>query len=156
EDLVGRFRREVRAAAAIATPHIVRVLDTGVDTASGTPFMVMEYLSGEDLQALLDRVGILSPEAASRIVAQACDGLARAHAAGIVHRDVKPANLFLAREEGGAITVKLLDFGIAKVRAGGSVEGTTTGLTRTGGLLGSPHYMSPEQARGLRDIDHRS
>jgi serine/threonine-protein kinase len=154
-DHVGRFQREARAAAAIDNDHVARVLDWGTDPLRGTPYMVMEYLEGEDLQALLRRAGALRPETALRILAQACLGVQKAHEARVIHRDIKPANLFLAKTGGGAVVVKILDFGIAKIRPE-SEGGETTGLTRTGGMLGSPIYMSPEQARGLKAIDHRT
>ncbi|WP_437313186.1 protein kinase domain-containing protein [Sorangium sp. So ce385] len=154
---LGRFEREARAASAIRTEHIVRVLDADVDQATGSPFLVMELLRGEDLAHLLDRLGPLPPRLALRIVAQACVGLERAHEAGVVHRDIKPANLFLARREGGGgLVVKLLDFGVAKIRPAHDPRRDTTGLTWSGHVLGTPRYMSPEQARGIKDIDHRT
>jgi serine/threonine-protein kinase len=151
-----RFRREARAAAAVDSEHIVQVLDAGEDGEKGTPYIALEYLEGEDLQALIDRVGPLRPEAVIRIAGQALTGLQKAHEAGIVHRDVKPANVFLARGEDGAVTVKILDFGIAKILAAPGAAGVTTGVTQTGGFLGSPLYMSPEQVQNSRDVDARS
>lgn len=153
---VRRFQREARAAAAVDTQHITQVLDAGTDPASGLPYLVLEYLSGEDLQQLLDRVSVLRPSVAIRIAAQACLGLAAAHEAGVLHRDIKPANLFLARGEEGAVVVKILDFGIAKMKREGESAAEVSGLTRTGALLGSPRYMSPEQARSRPGIDHRT
>ncbi len=155
DDLVRRFRREARAAMSVSSRHIAQVLDAGADMTSGTPYMVMEFLVGEDLEALARRLGPLPPEAALRIVGQACAGMEVAHQAGIVHRDIKPANLFLARS-GGEIVVKIVDFGIAKILQDRSPSAETTGLTSTGSMLGSPLYMSPEQARGIKGIDHRS
>ena len=153
--VVERFRREASAAQSIDSPHIARIFDAGTDTCG--PFMVMEHLEGEDLWRLLERLHYLPPELALRIVGQACAGLAKAHEAGVVHRDIKPANLFLSRGEGGAVTVKILDFGVAKVlplwaRRDVSAEA----LTRTGAVLGSPLYMAPEQARGAKTVDHRA
>jgi serine/threonine-protein kinase len=117
--------------------------------------MVMELLDGEDLQRLLARVEQLEPDTALRIAAQICLGLQKAHEARIVHRDIKPANVFLARRGDGEIIVKILDFGIAKIKPDASAQsGMTTGLTRTGGIVGSPAYMSPEQARGLSNIEY--
>ncbi|WP_437506876.1 serine/threonine-protein kinase [Sorangium sp. So ce1099] len=154
---VGRFEREARAASAIQTEHIVRVLDTGVDQDTSSPFLVMELLRGEDLAQLLERLGPLPPRLALRIVAQACVGLQKAHEAGVLHRDIKPANLFLAqREEGGGLIVKVLDFGVAKIKPAHEPRRDTTGLTRSGSMLGTPRYMSPEQARGIKEIDHRT
>jgi serine/threonine-protein kinase len=155
-EAVQRFDREARASGAIDSEHVVQVLDSGIDDATQNPYMVMELLSGEDLQQLLRRTGPLSPDAALRVIAQACIGLHKAHLAGIVHRDLKSANLFLGRRDQGGVIVKLLDFGIAKVRADQFAASGDHGLTRTGAMLGSPLYMSPEQAKGSKDIDHRS
>ena len=153
--LVSRFQREARAAGAIDTKHITQVLDTGIDRDSELPFMVMEFLSGQDLQQFLKKSGPIAPDLALRIVAQSCLGLQKAHEAGVVHRDIKPANLFLARSDGEVI-VKILDFGIAKVQMDQAQETESAGLTRTGNMLGSPLSMSPEQARGSKNIDHRA
>src|SRR6185295_15097460 len=108
--------------------------------------------TGEDLQMLLNRLGPFPPELALRIAAQACIGLQKAHEVGVAHRDIKPANLFLSRRD-GEIVIKLLDFGVAKVKAD---QITFAGLTRTGSVLGTPYYLSPEQAKGQRDVDHRA
>jgi Tol biopolymer transport system component len=116
----------------------------------------MDHLRGDDLQRLIDRVGPLPPDVALRVAAQALLGLEETHEAGIVHRDVKPANLFLARGDDGTITVKLLDFGIAKVTYDALYDGAAPGLTHTGGLLGSPLYMSPEQVQSSKSVDHRT
>jgi serine/threonine-protein kinase len=156
ETAMGRFAREAKAATTIDTPHIVKVLDAGVDEAKNLPYLVMEYLDGEDVHQLIKRLGPLAPELALRITAQACLGLMKAHEARIIHRDIKPANFFLARE-GGARIVKLLDFGIAKIAHDpADSKAETAGLTRTGSMLGSPLYMSPEQARGVKDLDRRA
>ena len=154
--LVGRFQREAKAAGAIATQHICQVLDTGTDATTGWPYMAMEFMEGEDVQQLVRRIGVVSGDLAMRIIAQACVGLSKAHGAGVVHRDIKPANLFLAKGDDGRIIVKLLDFGIAKVKMEHASEMGDGGLTRTGTMLGSPLYMSPEQARGMKTIDHRA
>jgi eukaryotic-like serine/threonine-protein kinase len=154
--LMGRFEREARAAATIETPHIIKVLDAGTDEGLGLPFLAMELLDGEDVQQLIKRLGPLPPDLALRIVAQACLGLDRAHEARIIHRDIKPANFFLAKTGGGQRVVKLLDFGIAKIAHDPESNTETAGLTRTGSMLGSPLYMSPEQARGHKDLDRRA
>ena len=151
-----RFLREARAAAAIQGEHVARTLDWGTDESTGQPFIVMELLEGEDLNVALKRVRVLPPDVALRIAAQACKGLLQAHLARVTHRDIKPANLFLARTPTGEIVVKILDFGIAKIRSEGDPDGETTALTRTGSMLGSPKYMSPEQARGVRTLDART
>jgi serine/threonine-protein kinase len=157
ESLIRRFEREARAAGSIDTEHIARCFGAGTDPETGSPFMVLEYLVGEDLQHVLRRLGPLDPGLALRIVAQACQGLAKAHEAKVVHRDIKPANLFLAQAGDGARSVKILDFGVAKIRRDpGEAGGETAGLTRTGSMLGSPLYMSPEQARSVKNVDHRS
>jgi len=155
QGLVARFMNEARAAAAIGHPNIVDVVDVGA-LPDGTPYMMMEYLVGEDLSKRLARVGRLSLEQALPIAFQAGSAIAAAHEKGIVHRDLKPENLFLVPDPTapGRERVKVLDFGIAKLRgdfSGGSVK------TKTGSLLGTPQYMSPEQCRGIPDgIDHRS
>ncbi|WP_437287418.1 serine/threonine-protein kinase [Sorangium sp. So ce406] len=153
---LARFHREAKAMSAIDTDHMVRVLDAGTEPETDAPYIVMELLQGEDLQLLLDRVGSLEPDTALRIAAQVCRGLQKAHQARIVHRDIKPANLFLARRGEGEIIVKILDLGIAKIKPEPDQVGSTTGLSRSGGVLGSPLYMAPEQARGRADIDYRA
>src|SRR5262245_50655934 len=119
------------------------------------PYMVMELLQGQDLDAWMKQLGAMPPLVAARIVLQAATGLAKSHALGIVHRDIKPANLFLAERENGELCVKLLDFGVAKVRMQ-HFQVTQAGLTQTGSILGTPTYMSPEQAKGRSGIDARS
>jgi eukaryotic-like serine/threonine-protein kinase len=147
-----RFWREAEASGALDDPHIVRTFHAGRDAATGDLYLAMERLVGEDLHHLLARVGPLRPDVALRVAAQALSGLVHAHAAGVVHRDIKPANLFLARGGDGEITVKILDFGLATIWSGA----LTANLTRTGDVFGSPHYMAPEQAEGLRDVDGRA
>jgi serine/threonine protein kinase len=158
-DLIARFFREAQAAASVESTHVVDVYDTGVDGETGFPFIIMAYLSGEDLEQLIRRVGALNPVAAVRIASQAAAGLAKAHDAGIVHRDVKPANLFLATDEGESV-VKILDFGIAKLSVDRELSGNGGAgagpLTQSGAVLGTPLYMSPEQAQGLKTIDART
>jgi serine/threonine protein kinase len=155
-DLIARFFREAQAAAAVESRHVVDVYDTGVDEELGFPFIIMAYLSGADLEHVVRRVGALNPVAAVRVASQAATGLAKAHEVGIVHRDVKPANLFLANDEGESI-VKILDFGIAKLGVDGELaSGDGAPLTKSGTLLGTPLYMSPEQAQGFKTIDARA
>lgn len=151
-----RFEREAKAAACLQSPHVVAVLDYGVD--DDLPYIVMELLKGEDLEDRLLRFGRLPLKQASMILTQAAKALRRAQELGIVHRDLKPHNLFLAKategdddEELGDV-LKILDFGIAK-ETGPALVG---GATQTGELMGSPHYMSPEHVRGAKDIDFRS
>ncbi len=153
---VARFEREARVAGSIETQHIVQVLDSGTDPATGAPYMVMEYLDGEDLEHLLDRVRVLPSDVVLRIAAQVGRGLSRAHAAGVVHRDIKPANLFLTRRDDGEIVVKILDFGIAKIQRGLAGDIATGNLTETGSMLGSPRYLAPEQARASKTMDARA
>jgi serine/threonine protein kinase len=155
-DAASRFRREARAVGPLDSPNVVQVLDSGEDQATGDLYLVMERLAGEDLQRLVDGVGPLPPDVALRVAGQALLGLSRAHAAGIVHRDLKPANLFLAHQADGAVTVKLLDFGLAKELSCSPDARTITLLTKTGGILGSPLYMSPEQVENSKDVDART
>ncbi|HEU4536359.1 MAG TPA: serine/threonine-protein kinase, partial [Polyangiaceae bacterium] len=145
--------REVTMAYRASGPNVVRLLDHG--RWAGRPYLAMELLEGEDLARRLRRVGRLEPNACWAVVRQAAAALERAHAAGVVHRDLKPSNLFLARE-GDAEVVKVLDFGIADWldnRAGGA-PASAFGPTASN-LVGTPHYMSPEQAEGRR-VDGRS
>lgn len=148
-----RFENEARAAAKLDSKHVVKVFDHGL-MPDGRPYIVMEYLAGESLDERLARVGRLPPLETSRLVQQVCRGLLRAHAAGIVHRDLKPENVFLVwDDEDRKDIAKLVDFGIAKFM-GGTLG--TSSATRTGSLMGTPYYMSPEQARGLRTVDWRT
>ncbi|HEX6278310.1 MAG TPA: protein kinase [Polyangiaceae bacterium] len=148
---LARFQREAEAAGALESEHVAAAVDFGV-AADGSPFIVMEYLTGESLAALVEREGPLPLERAADLVRQACRGVQTAHAAGIVHRDLKPHNLYLCRREDGTDLVKVLDFGVAKLEA--TDRGDTA--TRTGTVLGTPSSMSPEQARGEKTIDHRA
>ncbi len=151
EAIVERFAREARAAAKIDSEHVARVLDAGT-TASGSPFLVMEYLEGCDLEELLELQRTLPVPEAVDYVVQALEGLAHAHAASIVHRDLKPSNLFLACRPDGSNAIKLLDFGISKTTRGKPEDKKLTGHH----VLGSPVYMSPEQLRNAIDIDARA
>ena len=147
---VDRFLREARIAAAVQHRNVVQIVDFG-STDGGRPYMVMEYLKGETLAERLARGPAPSVEETVRIVANALSGLAAAHEAGVVHRDMKPENVFLVEDPDGAYP-KILDFGISRSLAPES--GPSSALTtREGFLVGTPQYMSPEQARGLKDID---
>jgi serine/threonine-protein kinase len=147
-----RFEREAKAAGAVESQHVVQVLDAGEDEASGMPFIAMEYLEGEDLRAVIAR-GPLRAELALAVATQVCLGLVKAHAADIIHRDLKPANLFVASSDDDRRIVKLLDFGIAKLLHDAN-DGQR--LTKTGDLVGSPPYMSPEQLAAPHRVDHRT
>ena len=151
---VKRLLREARAASDIESPHVLKTLETSTDAGLGAPFVLMELLQGMDVGMLLQREGALEPRIAARIFIQAARGLAAAHARGIIHRDVKPANLFLHTEPGTHdVTAKVCDFGIAKLA---DADHQTQELTRTGGMIGSPLYMSPEQARNAKHVDFRT
>ena len=149
---VERFFREARAMGKLDSEHIVRVRDSGSD--GGKPYLVMDRLTGVDLAARTRKVGPLTPEEATNHVIEACEALSHAHSKGIVHRDVKPSNLFLHRE-GDKTILKVLDFGISKVQTRDVWELTLT-TTDDGGVLGSPPYMSPEQVRDPKAVDSRS
>ena len=148
---IPRFLREARSAAKLRSEHVGRVIDVGA-LDSGEPFMVMEFLEGCDLDALIKSRGAQPAADVVDYVLQACEALAEAHAAGIVHRDIKPANLFLTQSVDGASLIKVLDFGISK-----AVESESVGrLTSTSVVIGTPSYMSPEQLRSSRDVDRRT
>jgi serine/threonine-protein kinase len=147
-----RFTREARAVARLSSQHVARVIDVG-SLDSGEPYMVMEYLDGEDLACRARERGPFAIDEAVDYIVQACDALAEAHARGIVHRDMKPANLFLTKQADGTPLVKLLDFGVSKILGEGTSE---VSLTRTTMILGSALYMSPEQMRSSKAVDHRT
>jgi len=151
--LLTRFLNEARAANAIRHPNIIEVLDSGT-TERGASYLVMELLEGESLSGRIKRLSRLDERSAIEIAMQTASGLGAAHAKGIIHRDLKPDNLFVIPEESDAARerVKILDFGIAKLHlmAGDSLK------TRTGTLMGTPVYMSPEQCLGTKEVDHRS
>ncbi len=151
DEVVKRFFREARASGLIESEHVVAAYDSGID-AAGRVYYVMDCLHGEDLQQALRRLGPLSATAAIKIVLQAATGLAHAHALDIVHRDIKPANLFLSVADNGEVKLKILDFGVAKVRLE-IFEESAHDLTRTGSMLGTPTYMSPEQVKRASEID---
>ncbi|MBZ5714675.1 serine/threonine-protein kinase [Nannocystis pusilla] len=148
-DLRARFEREAKAAAMLKSPHAVQVHDYGIE--DGAPYIVMELLEGEDLSARLAREERLSLPATRRIVEDVGKALRRAHEIGLIHRDMKPANIFLARQAGEEV-VKIVDFGIAK--STGVLDADQP--TQAGAVLGSPRYMSPEQVRSSAQVDHRT
>ena len=148
DEVRARFEREAKAAAQIRSPHVVDVFEYA--NWGGRPYIAMEYLEGEELASRLERTGLLQPSDAYAVVAHVSRALMRAHAGGIVHRDLKPENVFLVDGDAGEIA-KVLDFGIAKHAAYSLSDHTT----KTGSFLGTPYYMSPEQARG-EIIDHRT
>jgi serine/threonine-protein kinase len=149
-DAVERFMREAQAAVKLKSEYVARVTDVG-RSRSNVPYMVMEYLEGHDLGELLDERGRLGMPWAIELTLQACEALAEAHSLGIVHRDVKPTNLFVTWRPDGSALVKVLDFGISK-----ALTGTAMQLTQTQSLLGTPAYMSPEQMRSARMVDART
>ncbi|MGK3983901.1 serine/threonine-protein kinase [Sorangium sp. So ce136] len=149
-EILQRFLREGRAAVRIRSRHVVRVADVGT-LENGAPYLVMDHLEGKDLAAVLAESGVLPVPVAIELVLQVCEALAEAHAQGIIHRDVKPSNLFLTRNADGSPCIKVLDFGISKM-----THAEDHALTRVGGMLGSPLYMSPEQLRSASDVDGRA
>ncbi len=149
--VVERFEREAQSATRIESDHVVHVFDLGV-LPDGRPYIVMELLEGEDLA---HQIAAMAPLPERRVVfygIQAARGLADAHAAGVMHRDVKPDNIFLVKTKAGDEVIKIVDFGISKLHSGTQV----TSMTQTNAVLGSPVYMSPEQCRSARSMDHRS
>lgn len=153
--IVGRLMQEARATATIESEHVVQVLDAGEDARFGL-FLVMELLAGEDLERRLSREKRLATEEAIRIADQTARGLGHAHARGIIHRDLKPANVFLCAREEGPSLVKIVDFGIAKLVRDSSAASRSRELTSAGCVVGTPQYMSPEQAQGLASTDART
>ena len=151
-DAVERFMREAQAAVKLKSEYVARVTDVG-RSRTNVPYMVMEYLEGHDLGELLDEHGKLTLSLAVELTLQACEALAEAHSIRIVHRDVKPTNLFVTWRPDGSVMVKVLDFGISKAL---SKTDTSMALTQTQSLLGTPAYMSPEQMRSARHVDART
>jgi len=152
-DIVQRFEREAQAAGRIGNDHILEVLDLGA-LPTGDRFMVMEFLDGEPLNGRIERLHQLTPEQAIPLVIQALAGLAAAHQAGIIHRDLKPENLFVLKQKAGTPDyVKIIDFGISKFS---QLSNEGMKMTKTGSVMGTPYYMSPEQANGSREADARS
>jgi serine/threonine-protein kinase len=148
-----RFAREARAIIKIKSEHVVRVLDAGT-LESGAPYIVMEYLVGRDLSQRLRAEGRMPTSEAADLMLQVCEAVASAHAVGVVHRDLKPSNFFLTQRPDGTTLLKVLDFGIAK--AIGQEGVVDPNLTETQAVFGSPTYMSPEQIRSAKHVDHRS
>jgi serine/threonine-protein kinase len=152
-EFVERFEREARAAARIGSPHVCDVLDLG-DLPNGDRYIVMEYLDGVSFEDRIADGGKLTPAQLAPIAFELLEGLGTMHGARVIHRDLKPANVFLARTAGGrGEMVKILDFGVAKLLPFAGEVGT---MTQTGTMMGTPLYMSPEQARGARDVDGRT
>jgi serine/threonine protein kinase len=150
-DVLARFKREAEAAGALESENIGAAIDFGI-TGAGEPYLLMEYLEGSDLAALSAAVGPLPLERATDLMLQACAGMQCAHAAGVIHRDLKPRNLFVCRRSDGTDLLKVVDFGVAKLLDAEAMQQ----LTVTGSLLGTPAYMSPEQARGESALDARA
>jgi serine/threonine protein kinase len=153
QEAINRFLREARAVVGLQSAHVVRVMDVGV-LDDGMPYMVMEHLSGTDLNRVLEQRKTLPPQEAVDYVLQGMEAIAEAHALGIVHRDLKPANLFLTRSPDGSPLVKVLDFGISK--AADTMRQQEQSLTATSAVMGSPLYMSPEQLRSSKNVDVRT
>jgi len=149
-----RLFREARAAFRLRSEHVARVID--VDLVEGSPFIVMEFLRGTDLKALIEARGPLPCEEAVGLILQACEGLAEAHDLGLVHRDLKPSNLFLVEGPSSPPLLKILDFGLAKQLTSAAPGADDPDLTEPLIMLGSPRYMSPEQARDPRQTDVRT
>src|SRR5262245_30745271 len=148
-ETVSRFEREAQATSQLKSEHIARVFDVG-RMRDGVPFMVMEYLSGNDLNQVLRHHGPQRPQIVCDLMLQACEGMAEAHSIGIVHRDIKPSNFFITTRPDGTMLLKILDFGISKTPVG------ATELTGVQTVIGTPTYMSPEQMRSGKTADARS
>ncbi len=146
-----RFQAEAKAAASLRSRFVVQIFDSGI-TPDGMPYLAMELLKGESLEDRVERLGPLGLADTVTLMAQVARGLSSAHRQRIVHRDLKPANVFLSLSEDGEVVAKILDFGIAKVQG----SPTSVSATATGAVVGTPLFMSPEQARGLKAIDHRT
>ncbi len=149
-DAVARFKAEASAAAKVKSPHVVQMLDHGL-AEDGAPYIVMELLEGSDLRPFLKQRSLSQRQIVS-VILQVAKALSKAHESGVIHRDIKPGNIFLCNGDGGDHFVKLLDFGIAKARWTGMEDSQT----QTGVMMGSPPYMSPEQLRGDKGLDHRA
>jgi serine/threonine-protein kinase len=154
EEVVARMLFEARAAAKLRSAHVARVLDVG-RLEGGAPYIVMERLEGRDLASALDELGAFPIQDSVDYILQVCEGLAEAHALGVVHRDLKPENLFLAATPEGSV-LKVLDFGISKDVGNFFSRGPRSALTNAGSAVGSPYYMSPEQMRASLEVDSRA
>lgn len=152
EEILTRMIREAQAASAIGHPNIIEVYDFR-QAPGGSYYMVMELLEGASLEDVLDECDVLEPAGAFVVLSQVLSALGAAHEKGIVHRDLKPDNVFIARNRKGGYEVKILDFGISKFT---DPSGENMKLTKTGAVMGSPYYMSPEQASGKSDLDRRA
>jgi eukaryotic-like serine/threonine-protein kinase len=150
-EALARFMREAQSAAALRSPHVVQILDFGAD--QGVPYIAMELLDGESLAARLERIGRLTPAETAMVLTQVGRAISKAHEGGVVHRDLKPDNIFIVQNDEEEVA-KVLDFGIAKAQHAFGVSSGST--TRTGAILGTPYYMSPEQAEGTKAVDHRT
>src|ERR1700734_2090335 len=153
--VIERFVREARAAASVKSPYIVEVYDSG-RLEDGRPFIAMELLEGESLYDRMARVRLIDATTTVRIIGQVAKGLMKAHAIGIVHRDLKHENIHLCKGEDGEEIAKILDFGLAKFYAPVTPDEKTARLTREGAVFGTPAYMSPEQVKGQGTVDHRA
>jgi serine/threonine-protein kinase len=157
EAQLARFFQEAKVAGKLRHPSIVEIFDAGSDAALGdAPYLVMECLEGIGLDEAITKAGALPLGIALEITLEVCRALGLAHEKGIIHRDLKPSNVFLHRVGNGSLVPKVLDFGISKVLVDDETGRQVTGMTRTGAVLGSPLYMSPEQAAGDKSIDARS
>jgi eukaryotic-like serine/threonine-protein kinase len=149
---VARFVREAQAMASLQSEHAVRVHDVG-ELPDGVPYLIMDYLEGRDLGALLVERGALPVPLALEYIRQVCDALIEAHAVGIIHRDVKPQNIFVVRKPSGAESVRVLDFGLAKAV---TTDANANQLTKAGHIMGTAYYMAPEQLYAAGVIDART
>jgi serine/threonine-protein kinase len=152
KQIIERFQNEARMAASVGHRNIVDILDMG-QTREGVPYIVMEYLEGNDLGEILDTAVRLPVPLAVDFAVQILSALRAVHEQGIIHRDLKPENVFIVNEAGGGITIKIVDFGVSRL---GTADGKPLTMTRTGAVFGTPRYMAPEQARGTREIDRRA
>src|SRR4030095_16675186 len=148
-----RFEREAQATASMRSPHTIELYDFGI-ADDGSFYYVMEFLDGFDLQALIDKFGPIPAERAVHLLAQVCDSLAEAHAEGLIHRDVKPANVYVCRHGREVDFVKVLDFGLVKSQ--NDTFGRSVTLTQATSIGGTPAFMPPEQVLGNRPVDSRS